>query len=226
MRLLLVEDSPRLQHSIVMGMRKAGYAVDVEREGAEGLRRAMEHEYDVMILDLMLPGMDGLSVLKALRAAGRETHVLILTARDTVEDRVLGLRMGADDYLVKPFSFDELLARVQALTRRGYGRKNPQIRVGDLIVDTAARTVRRGEKVILLLAREFALLEQLLARRGEVLSRAEIEAHIYDAQVEPMSNVVDAAVYALRKKIDEPGKDSLIETRRGMGYVFRGEGVA
>jgi len=223
-RLLLIEDSQRLQRTIGVGMRKAGYAIDVAKDGAEGFWLAKTNEYDVIILDLMLPRIDGLSVLKQLRASGSQTHVLILTARDTVEDRVLGLRTGADDYLVKPFSFDELVARVQALTRRGYGKKNPQVKIGGLVIDMAAKIVIRDGKTIELAAREFALLEQLLARRGEVVSRSDIEAHIYDAQVEPMSNVVDAAVYALRKKIDEPGQPSLIETRRGMGYAFRDKG--
>ncbi|MGN6370303.1 MAG: response regulator [Phycisphaerae bacterium] len=222
MRLLLVEDSVRLQASLGEGLRHAGYAVDVTGDGREGLWLATSHGYDAIVLDLMLPGLSGLELLKALRAAGKETHVLVLTARDAVEDRVLGLRSGADDYLVKPFAFDELLARVQALTRRAAGKKNPVLELGRLRIDTGARRVMRGGEVVELTAREYALLEYLALRAGVVVSRSEIEEHLYDAHVEPMSNVVDAAVYALRKKIDLPGEESMIETRRGMGYVVKG----
>ncbi|GAB4321225.1 MAG: response regulator transcription factor [Candidatus Sumerlaeia bacterium] len=221
MRVLLIEDSKRLRESLSVGLRRAGYALDTAGDGVEGLWFAETHDYDVIILDLMLPGMDGLSVLRRLREAGRNVHVLILTARDAVEDRVTGLQSGADDYLVKPFSFDELLARLQALVRRAYQVKNPQLRVGDLVIDTAARTVRRGDEVIALAPREYALLEYLALRQGQVVSRTEIEHHIYDERAEPMSNVVDAAVYALRRKIDRPGTASLIQTRRGMGYLLR-----
>lgn len=222
MRVLLVEDSDRLRQSVGTGLRRAGYAVDLSADGEEGLWYALGHEYDVIVLDLMLPKLDGLSLLRRLREAGKETHVLILTARDTVEDRVLGLRSGSDDYLVKPFAFDELLARVEALARRTHGIKQPVIRVAGLEIDPAAREVRREGNVIDLPPREFALLEYLAARRGRVVTRAEIESHVYDERSEPMSNVVDASIYALRKKIDRPGEPSLIHTRRGMGYVLRG----
>ncbi len=221
MRLLLVEDSERLQRSVSAGLRKAGYAVDVSGNGEEGLWLAKSDVYDVMILDVMLPGLDGLGVLERLRAAGLKTHVLLLTARDTVEDRVRGLRGGADDYLIKPFAFDELLARVEALARRAHGVKESVIRVGDLQIDPARRLAMRGNVVIDLTPRDFALLEYLAMRQGHVVSRAEIEEHIYDQQVEPSSNVVDAAVYALRKKIDPPAGPSFIQTRRGMGYVLQ-----
>ncbi len=230
MRLLLAEDSERLQRSLGTGLRRAGYAVDVTGNGADALWRAMGTDYDVVVLDIMLPGLDGLSVLRELRGNGRDTHVLLLTARDTVDDRVTGLRAGADDYLVKPFAFDELLARIEALGRRQAGRKGPVLRVGDLAVDGAARTVRRGEAVIPLLPREYALLEFLAARAGQVVTRSDIEAHIYDDRTEPMSNVVDSAVCALRRKIDRPGEPSLIVTRRRVGYVLAldpsGEGPA
>jgi DNA-binding response OmpR family regulator len=159
-------------------------------------------------------------VLAKLREAGRQTHVLVLTAKDTVEDRVRGLRAGADDYLIKPFAFDELLARVEALVRRRHVAKSTLIRLRDLVVDTAARTVSRDGVVLELPSRQYSLLEYLLLRRGSVVSRTEIEAHLYDALAEPMSNVVDAAVYALRKRIDVAGQPSLIQTRRGMGYVL------
>jgi DNA-binding response OmpR family regulator len=220
MRVLLVEDSRRLRQAVGTGLRRAGYAVDVAGDGDEGLWYAESNDYDVIVLDLMLPGTDGLTVLERLREGGKSTHVLILTAKDTVEDRVHGLQAGADDYLVKPFAFEELLARVQALARRAHGVKTSQIVLGDLVVDLAARTVRRADRLIDLRPREYALLELLALRRGEVVSRSEIEHHIYDDRAEPMSNVVDAAVYALRKKIDVPGRLSLIQTRRGMGYLI------
>lgn len=195
--------------------------MDVATSGTEGLWYAQSNDYDVMILDLMLPGLDGLSLLRKLRGEGKETHVLVLTAKDTVEDRVVGLRAGADDYLIKPFAFDELLARVEALVRRRHGVKNPRLRLGDLEMDTAARTVIREGAPIELSPREYALLEYLVLHKGEVVSRSDIEAHIYDDRAEPMSNVVDAAVYALRRKLDKPGAPSMIQTRRGMGYVFQ-----
>jgi len=222
MRLLLIEDSERLQRSVGEGLRHAGYAVDITGDGREGLYLANSHPYDTIILDLMLPGLSGIELLKSLRTTGNNTHVLVLTSRDAVEDRVLGLRTGADDYLVKPFAFDELLARVQALTRRAAGRKNPILHIGPIDIDTAGRRVLRQGAPIDLTPRDYALLEYLALRQGTVVSRTEIEEHIYDAHVEPMSNVVDAAVYALRKKIDTPGEPSLIETRRGMGYVVKG----
>jgi DNA-binding response OmpR family regulator len=226
MRVLLVEDSQRLVRSISTGLSKAGFAIDCTGNGADGLWRAQTGEYDVVILDLMLPGMDGLTVLSRLREQAVRTHVLILTAKDTVDDRVRGLRMGADDYLIKPFAFDELLARVQALARRSHGVKQSVIRIGSLEIDTVRRLAQRGEKIIELAPREFALLEYLAMRQGEVVSRTEIETHIYDQNSDPMSNVVDSAVYALRKRIDIPGNPSIIQTRRGMGYVLTGEQAA
>ena len=220
MHLLLIEDSIRLQNSVGRGLRKAGYAVDVTGDGEEGLWLAQSNRYDVIILDLMLPGIDGLTLLRRLRAKQNGTHVLILTAKDTVEDRVTGLQTGADDYLVKPFAFEELLARVQALCRRSYLRKNPTIAIGDLEIDTIARLVRRKGKPIDLTARELMLLEYLALRRGHVVSRTEIEAHIYSDSAEVMSNVVDSAVCLLRKKITPPGAAPIIQTRRGIGYIL------
>ncbi len=221
MRVLLIEDSERLQRSIGAGLRKAGYAVDIAGNGNEGLWHAQGTPYDVIILDLMLPGLDGLSVLSQLREAGKTTHVLILTARDTIDDRVRGLQSGADDYLIKPFAFDELLARVQALLRRAHGVKQPSIIIGSLKIDLSGRTVSRDNVSIDLAPREFALLEYLALRQGSVVSRTQIESHIYDSQAEPSSNVVDAAIYALRKRIDPPGAASFIQTRRGMGYILK-----
>ena len=221
MRILLVEDSKRLQTYVGKGLRLAGYAVDVAGDGDEGLWLAVENEYDVIVLDLMLPKLDGISVLQRLRAAGRDAHVLLLTAKDTVADRVYGLGQGADDYLVKPFAFEELLARVQALARRAYGVKSAQLAIGDLTIDMARRIAAWKGEALNLRPREYALLELLALRRGELVSRTEIERHIYDELAEPMSNVVDSAICLLRKKINRPGSPSLIQTRRGMGYVLR-----
>jgi DNA-binding response OmpR family regulator len=221
MRILVVEDSARLQRSLGTALRRSGYAVDLAGDGEEGLWLAESHDYDAIVLDVMLPKRDGLDVLRTLRARGKSTHVLLLTARDTVPDRVTGLSAGADDYLVKPFALEELLARVQALCRRAYGTKQPRLAVADLELDPAARTVRRAGQAIELTAREFQLLEYLARRHGEVVSRTDIEAHIYDGQVDPMSNVVDSAICVLRKKLTvTPEAAPLIHTRRGLGYVL------
>jgi two-component system, OmpR family, response regulator len=223
MRVLLIEDSTRLQTAIRRALHHSGYAADVAGNGEDGLWLATSNDYDVIILDLMLPALDGLTLLRRLRAAERGTHVLVLTAKDTVNDRVRGLEAGADDYLVKPFALEELLARVQALCRRAYQRKNPEITVFDLQINTAARTaVRRGEPLELT-PREFMLLEYLALRRGQVVSRTEIEAHLYPDSAELMSNVIDSAICTLRRKITLPGTIPLIHTRRGMGYVLEGE---
>lgn len=223
MRLLVVEDSARLQRSVATGLRRAGYGVDVASDGEDGLAQAELNDYDVIILDLMLPKIDGMTVLRRLREQGIATHVLILTARETVSDRVSGLNAGADDFLVKPFAFEELLARVQALGRRRYESKNPRIALGTIEIDTCERRVFRKGRPVELAPREYALLEYLAMRRGRVVSRAELEEHIYDGRADPMSNVVDSAVCVLRKHIDTPGQPSLIETRRGLGYVLGGE---
>ncbi len=176
----------------------------------------------MIVLDLMLPKRDGLSLLRELRSRECKTHVLILTAKDTVEDRVKGLDDGADDYLIKPFALEELVARIQALSRRSYGAKNPCLCFGDLEVDTVRRLALICGNVVPLKPREYALLEYLALRKGEVVARADIERHIYDERVEPFSNVVDSAVCSLRKSLDAPGRPSIIQTRRGMGYVFLG----
>jgi len=221
MRILLVEDSKRLRETVAKVMRRSGYKVDESGDGEEGLWKARENVYDAIILDIMLPGRDGLEVLETLRREKRDVPVLLLTARDAIEDRVRGLRQGADDYLCKPFALDELLARVEVLCRRGYGQRDPLIRVGNLEIDTVARRARRAEHELDLTAREFALLELLALNPGAVLSRSRIEEHIYDELVSPMSNVVDSTVYALRKKLavaqDLP---SLIHTRRKQGYIL------
>ncbi|NOY64366.1 MAG: response regulator transcription factor, partial [Nitrospirae bacterium] len=175
---------------------------------------------DVIILDLMLPGIDGLSTLKRLRQQGSDVHILILTVRSSIEERVEGLQLGADDYLTKPFSFDELLARVHALIRRRYRTKNPVIRIGTLEINTETKTVLRNGHEISLTPREYRLIEYLARRKGQVVTRTEIEEHIYDERVSPMSNVVDSAICNLRKKINIDGQPDIIHTRRGMGYIL------
>ncbi len=220
MHLLLVEDSKRLQESLGAGLRRSGYAVDIAGDGEEGLRYARHNPYDVVILDLMLPRLDGLSVLRHLREEGNQTHILILTARSEVEDRIEGLREGADDYLGKPFAFDELLARIEALVRRRYQEKSPVVHIGPLTFDVAARTVNRAGATIELSRREYALFEYLAYRKGEVVSRLQIEDHLYSERDFPMSNAVDRTICSLRKKIETPGCPPLLKTRRGLGYIL------
>ncbi|MHC4399363.1 MAG: response regulator [Planctomycetota bacterium] len=220
MRLLLVEDNFPLRKSISKGLQEAGYAVDVAVDGENALWYALSNEYDVILLDLMLPVLDGLSVLKKLRLEGGTSHVLILSARDTVSDRVRGLEAGADDYLVKPFAFEELLARIGALIRRKYGSKDPVICVEHLRIDTSSQRVWRAEEEIRLTCREYALLEYLAMREGETVCRTDVWAHIYDFVDTTTSNVVDVYIGYLRKKIDLPGKPSLIRTVRGRGYTL------
>lgn len=222
MRVLLVEDYLPIQKAAAKGLREAGFAVDVTGDGEEGLWYAANNDYDVIILDLMLPRVDGLTILKKLRAAERMAHVLILTARDTVADRVEGLDLGADDYLTKPFAFEELLARVRALARRAYCAKNPCIQVGDLRIETTLRRVRRGNDEVILTPREYALLEYLAMRTGQVVSRTEIWEHVYEFNSEADSNVVDVYIGYLRRKIERPGRPALILTVRGRGYSLGG----
>jgi DNA-binding response OmpR family regulator len=203
-----------------VALRKDGYVVDATGDGTEGLWLAESNEYDCVVLDLMLPGLDGLSLLRRLRRQENNAPVLILTARDTVDDRVHGLQLGADDYLVKPFALEELLARVHTLCRRRYGHKNVPLVIGDLHIDSVARSVTRGGRAIDLSPREFSLLEYLALRSGEVVSRGDIEAHLYGESAELMSNTVDSAICSLRRKLGPAGAASLIHTRRGMGYVL------
>lgn len=224
MRLLLVEDSARLRESLAIGLRACSYAVDCAADGEAALRYALHNPYDVIVLDLMIPLMDGMTVLRRLRAAGGSAHVLILTARDAVHDRVLGLKEGADDYLVKPFSFDELLARLEALLRRRYECKNPVIQIASLCIDTSARCVRRHGAEIRLSRREYAMLEYLAFRKGEVVTREELEDHLYGDRDFPMSNAVDRILCTLRRKIETSESDRLIETRRGEGFRLREPG--
>ena len=215
-RVLYVEDSESLRRSVRRALEHHGHTVDVAANGSEGLEATLTHDYEVIVLDVMMPEMDGLSLLRQLRKGGGQAHVLLLTARDTIEDRVCGLRAGADDYLVKPFALEELLARVEALGRRRHGMTQPVLAVGPLELDFAVRRVTVHGAAVELTAREWKLLECLARRRGQVVPRSEIEEQIYDDKVEPMSNVVDAAIYGLRRKI---GSD-FIHTRRGMGYVL------
>jgi len=220
MRLLLIEDYRPLKKSLTKGLQEAGFAVDTTGDGKEGLWYAISNDYDVIILDLMLPGIGGLEILKKLRAKGRQSHVLILTAKDTLEDRVTGLDLGADDYLVKPFEFRELLARIRALLRRSYRKKNPHIKVQDLQIDLTTQRVWRGREEIQLTPREYALLEYLAMRTGETVSRSDIWEHVYEFSSTASSNVVDVYIGYLRKKIERPSKPTLIQTVRGRGYTL------
>jgi DNA-binding response OmpR family regulator len=218
MRLLVVEDYEPLRKSVVQGLREAGYAVDSSSEGDEGLWYSRSNDYDVIVLDIMLPKLDGLSILQRIRKEGRHTPVLLLTARDTVADRVVGLDCGADDYLVKPFAFEELLARIRALARRRYEKPDPVIRVQDLELNTSAKSVWLAGTIVELTAREFVLLEFLALRAGEVVTRSEIWDHLYEFHCDADSNVVDVYIGYLRKKLERPGGPKLIHTHRGHGY--------
>jgi len=220
MRVLLVEDSKGLRKHLALALRRTGYAVDEAADGEDGLALARAVPYDAIVLDIMLPKLDGLALIDRLREEGSDTPVLFLTARDTVEDRVRGLRRGADDYVVKPFSLDEVLARVEALCRRRYRQAEPVLRLGELALDPAAKKVTCAAAVLDLPPREFRLLQYLLLRNGEVATRTEIEEHIYDDLAAPMSNVVDAAVYSLRKRLARHAGAPRLVTRRGLGYVL------
>jgi DNA-binding response OmpR family regulator len=223
MRLLLIEDHRPLVRALKQGLEEEGFAVDIAADGQEGDFKARTAEYDVIILDLMLPREDGLSLLRRWRKDGLETHVLILTARGSIEDKVKGLDLGADDYLTKPFELEELLARLRALIRRHHQVKDPVLRVHDLEIDTAARTVKRAGQLIYLTPREYALLEFLAFHQGKVVTRSMIWEHLYDDQDETISNVVDVYIRYLRNKIDKGFEPPLILTRWGEGYMLRGD---
>jgi heavy metal response regulator len=222
MRILVIEDERRVRSFLERGLVEAGFAVDVAADGETGSNLARVHPYDAIVLDLMLPKRDGLSVLAELRAAGRATPVLVLSARDEVDDRVRGLDAGADDYLAKPFSFAELLARLRALLRRGTARPS-LLEIGDLRVDLVAHRAERGGQRLDLTAKEFALLEYLARHAGEVVTRTMISEHVWDMNFDSFSNVIDVYIRYLRKKIDEPFEKKLIHTRRGVGYVLAAE---
>jgi DNA-binding response OmpR family regulator len=220
MRILVVEDFTPIRTALVKGLTEAGFAVDAAANGEDGLWHARSGEHDVIVLDLMLPKIDGLTILRELRKAKSPAHVLVLTAKDTTEDRVKGLELGADDYLVKPFAFAELLARVKALVRRKYETKTNVIKVADLEVDISTRLVKRAGRVIDLSGREYALLEYLALNANRVVSRLDIWQHMYDFNASLESNVVDAFVRLLRRKIERRGLPRLLHTRRGLGYML------
>lgn len=220
MRILVAEDHESLAQGIVQGLREEGYAVDWAAQGDEALRLSQANPYDGMILDLMLPGIDGWTILRTLREAGNPVPILCLTACDSIEDRVRGLELGGDDYLIKPFAWDELLARVRSLVRRGYSKRGTVIQIADLAVDTTSRRVTRGGDRIELSAREYALLEYMAYRHDEVVTRSDVWAHLYDQNDENTSNVVDVYIAHLRNKIDRNREPKLIHTRRGQGYIL------
>ncbi|KQU85271.1 two-component system response regulator [Variovorax sp. Root318D1] len=219
MKILIVEDEPRTADYLSKGLTEQGCAVDMANNGIDGQHLALTHEYDVIVLDVMLPGQDGFAVLRALRAV-KQTPVIMLTARDRVEDRIKGLHEGADDYLVKPFSFLELLARLQALNRRGRKQEPVQLRIANLQIDLLARKASRGGTRIDLTAKEFALLAVLGRRQGEILSKTAIAELVWDMNFDSNTNVVEVAIKRLRDKIDAPFSPKLLHTIRGMGYVM------
>ncbi len=221
MKLLIVEDEPKTGNYLRQGLIEAGYVVDLACDGVDGLHLAASGEYQLVILDVMLPGLDGWNVLSRLRDAGWQVPVLFLSARSSIADRVQGLELGADDYLAKPFAFAELLARVRTLLRRGQGQSQPdRIVVADLVVDTLRRRVERGGQRITLSPKEYALLELLARRRGEVLPRSLIASQVWDMNFDSDTNVIDVAIRRLRAKIDDGFAEKLVVTVRGMGYVL------
>ena len=221
MKILIVEDEPKTGDYLKQGLVEAGFSVDLLRDGTDGLHHALTESFDLAILDVMLPGLDGWGILGGIRRAGKDMPVLFLTARDAVDDRVKGLELGADDYLVKPFAFSELLARVRTLLRRGAKTTGAEfLRVADLELDLLRRRVTRAGKRIDLTAKEFALLELLLRRQGEVLPRSLIASQVWDMNFDSDTNVIEVAVRRLRAKVDDSFEPKLIRTVRGMGYVL------
>lgn len=221
MRILLVEDETRMAQAIKRGLRNAAYAVDVARDGEDALYQASINDYDAVILDVMLPKRNGFEVCRELRAQGSHIPVLMLTARDAVEDRIGGLDTGADDYLTKPFEFGELLARLRALLRRGQELLPTIIEVGDLEIDTRGQRARRNGQPIELTAKEYTLLEYLARNAGKVVGREEISEHVWDDTFDPFSKLIEVYINRLRRKVDEPFGSPLIHTRRGAGYELR-----
>jgi two-component system copper resistance phosphate regulon response regulator CusR len=220
MRILLVEDERQAAQLLAKGLREQTYAVDVAADGEAALFMIHDNDYDLIILDVMLPRKDGLTVCRELRASGCAVPVLMLTARDALQDRIAGLDMGADDYLVKPFSFQELLARVRALLRRGHAMQPLLFTVADLVIDTHSRNVKRGGQSIQLTAKEYALLEYLARRAGALVTRAEIAEHVWDDSYDPFSNLIEVYIQRLRRKVDEGREPKLLRTRRGAGYAL------
>ncbi len=224
MKALIVEDDPGIRQFVQRGLKEESFSVDVASDGEDGFRLARTGRYDVIILDLMLPGRDGFSILEGLRATGDDTPVICLTARDAVDDRVRGLDLGADDYLPKPFSFAELVARIRSLLRRGRALTSSVVTVADLTIDLAAHRVERAGRRLDLSAREFALLAYLAHHAGAVLSRTMILEHVWDMDHDPLTNVIDVQINRLRKKVDQGFEKPLIHTIRGVGYVLRENG--
>ena len=220
MRILVVEDEPRMANVIARGLREQSYAVDVAPDGINGLYQASINDYDVIVLDVLLPHRDGYEVCRELRQRGNTTPVLMLTARATVDDRITGFDAGADDYLTKPFSFRELLARIRALLRRDSQLRPDVLEIADLVIDSASHRVVRANKEVQLTAKEYALLEYLARRRGELVSRSEIAAHVWDDSFDPFSNTIEVYMNRLRKKIDGDHATKLLHTRRGEGYIL------
>jgi two-component system copper resistance phosphate regulon response regulator CusR len=220
MKILIVEDEKKTGDYLKQGLTEAGFVVDLVRDGLEGMHRGKAEDYDLVVLDVMLPGLDGWGVLRAIRAAGKNMPVLFLTARDQVDDRVKGLELGADDYLVKPFAFSELLARIRSLLRRGKTMEPELLKAADLELDLLRRRVTRAGRRIELTTKEFALMELLLRRQGEVLSRSLIASQIWDMNFDSDTNVIEVAVRRLRAKVDDEFEPKLIVTVRGMGYVL------
>jgi DNA-binding response OmpR family regulator len=220
MRILLVEDEPRMANVIAKGLREQSYAVDVAPDGDAGLYQTSINDYDLIVLDVLLPERDGFEVCRELRARGNPTPVLMLTARAAIEDRLIGFDAGADDYLTKPFSFRELLARIRALLRRDAQLRPDVLEIEDLIVDSASHRVSRGDHDLQLTAKEYALLEYLARRAGQLVSRAEIAAHVWDDAFDPFSNSIEVYINRLRKKIDGNYSLKLLHTRRGEGYIL------
>jgi DNA-binding response OmpR family regulator len=224
MRLLLVEDDPGVLRFVLKGLREQAYAVDTATTGEDALYQADINTYDLIILDIMIPGPDGFTVCKQIRSTGNRVPILMLTALDGVEDRIAGLDVGADDYLTKPFAFRELLARLRALLRRSGELRPPDITVADLVVDTAGQTVTRGGRRIALTTKEYALVEFLARNVGRVVGRAAIAQHVWDETFDPFSNLIEVYVNRLRRKIDADSKSPLLHTRRGAGYLFGPQG--
>jgi len=222
LKVLVVEDYAPIRKAVEATLRESGYAVDCATDGLEGYSAASKGDYDCIVLDWMLPKMSGLDLLVRLRQASDQTPILMLTAKDTTEDRIKGLDFGADDYLVKPFAIGELLARIRALIRRHYSAKNPIITIENLCLDTVAKKLTRNENLIELSAMEYSLLEYLALRIGQVVSRTDIWNHLYDQSDDSHSNVVDVYIGYLRKKLESDGSDRILHTRRGLGYILEG----
>jgi DNA-binding response OmpR family regulator len=218
MRVLLVEDNALQREAVRTGLTSMGYVVEAIADGVEGANQILHHDFDLAILDIMLPGMSGIEILRRMREANRTTPVILLTARDGLEDRLEGFNHGADDYIPKPFAFAELLARIRALIRRQHGRPNPVLKVGNLTLDSVGHTIHHNGREIPMTPREFAVLEYLMFRAGSVVSRTELSEHVYEASSDSNSNALDVFISRLRRKLTIPGESCPIQTRRGHGY--------